>query len=31
MLDEYKQAVEQSISERGIWRENNNLFVKAYK
>ena len=27
----YKQAVEQSILERGIWLENNNLFVKAYK
>ena len=27
----YKQTVKQLISEGGIWRENNNLFVKAYK
>lgn len=27
----YKQAVEKLISKRGIWRENNNLFVRAYK
>ena len=27
----YKQAVEKLISKRGIWGENNNLFVRAYK
>ena len=28
---EYQKAVEQLIAERGEWRENNNLYVKAYK
>ena len=28
---EYQKAIEQSIAEQGEWRENNNLYVKAYK
>lgn len=28
---EYKQAIEQLIAEQGIWQDDLNLYVKAYK
>ena len=28
---EYAKAVTQLIAEQGVWQENNNLYVKAYR